>query len=52
MATAKPTPHHPLPRSDKARHDRIPESIEDERPLGDDDPDAPPPSKVLPPDRP
>ncbi len=32
--------HHPLPASDDARHDRIPETIERERPRGDDDPGA------------
>ena len=33
-------PHHPLPAADKARHEEIPESIENERPRGDDDPGA------------
>ncbi|WP_157216625.1 hypothetical protein [Flavisphingomonas formosensis] len=36
--TAKP--HHPLPKDRRARHDRLPESIEDVRDLGDDDPEA------------
>lgn len=31
------TPHHPLPASEKARHDEIPETIEREKDLGDDD---------------
>ncbi len=30
-------PHHPLPASEKARHNEIPETIERERDLGDDD---------------
>jgi hypothetical protein len=29
-------PHHPLPADDRARHDVIPESIEDIRDKGDD----------------
>jgi hypothetical protein len=34
--------HHPLPQDDRARHDLIPESIEDERDRGDDAPEAKP----------
>jgi hypothetical protein len=44
-------PHHPLPKDDRARHDLIPESVENERPLGDDDPDAAPASTTEPPER-
>ena len=34
--------HHPLPGDERARHDLIPESVEDERDKGDDSPgDAP-----------
>ncbi|MES1971668.1 MAG: hypothetical protein V4472_04355 [Pseudomonadota bacterium] len=43
------TPHHPLPGDDRARHDLIPESVEDVRDIGDDDPGAPGSSKVTPP---
>lgn len=42
-------PHHPLPKDRRARHDLIPESVEDTRDQGDDDPDAPPPSQTEPP---
>ncbi|MDB5708424.1 MAG: hypothetical protein JWL96_494 [Sphingomonas bacterium] len=34
--------HHPLPRDERARHDLIPETIEDERDKGDDAPDDQP----------
>ncbi len=30
------TARHPLPRSDEARHDEIPEHLEQEKGLGDD----------------
>lgn len=30
--------HHPLPQDSRARHDLIPESIEEERAKGDDAP--------------
>ena len=43
--------HHPLPKDDRARHDLIPEEMEDGRPLGEDDPDAPTPSSTTPPKR-
>lgn len=43
--------HHPLPKDERSRHDQLPESIEDVRPLGDDDPDAGPPSDTEPPRR-
>lgn len=43
--------HHPLPKDERARHDLIPESIEKERPQGDDDPDAAPASDTDPPRR-
>lgn len=43
--------HHPLPKDDRARHDQIPENIENARDQGDDDPDAPTPSKSEPPER-
>jgi hypothetical protein len=34
--------HHPLPRDERARHDLIPESVEDVRDKGEDSPgDAP-----------
>ena len=42
MSERNPTPHHPLPRDARARHDRLPESIVDERDLGDDAPDEDP----------
>ena len=35
-------PHHPLPADERSRHDRLPENIEEERPLGADDPGAAP----------
>jgi hypothetical protein len=38
--------HHPLPKDERARHDLLPENIEDVRELGDDDPLAPRPSKT------
>ena len=44
-------PHHPLPKDDRARHDLIPESIENESPQGDDDPYTAPASNVEPPKR-
>lgn len=34
------TSHHPLPASDKARHDRLGEEVEREHGIGDDDPEA------------
>jgi hypothetical protein len=43
--------HHPLPKDERARHDRIPESIERGHDMGDDDPDAPMPSLTEPPER-
>ena len=42
-------PHHPLPKDERARHDLLPEGIEDVRDQGDDDPEAPPASKSEPP---
>ena len=42
--------HHPLPKDERARHDRIPESIEDERDQGDDSPCDQPASKEEPPE--
>ncbi|MDB5706804.1 MAG: hypothetical protein JWN66_3920 [Sphingomonas bacterium] len=42
-------PHHPLPDDDRARHDLIPESIEDSRDKGDDDPGQAAPSETEPP---
>jgi hypothetical protein len=51
MPGEKAEPHHPLPKDDRARHDVLPESIEDERDLGDDDPAARKPSTTEPPAR-
>lgn len=41
--------HHPLPEDDRARHDRLPESIENARDLGEDDPTGSEPSPTEPP---
>jgi len=49
-ATTPEKPHQPLPNSGKARHDLIPEHVERERNLGDDDPQSPPSQVVPPPD--
>lgn len=43
-------PHHPLPEDGRARHDRLPESVENAREDGDDDPEAPAPSPTESPD--
>jgi hypothetical protein len=51
MTSEAEKPHHPLPRDDRARHDILPESIENERGLGDDDPGASKPSTTEPPAR-
>jgi hypothetical protein len=46
----RPNPrHHPLPGDDRARHDRLPEGVEDIRDKGDDAPGQPPPSTSEPP---
>lgn len=39
--------HHPLPSDDRARHDQIPESVEDEREVDDG---GPRPSTTKPPE--
>ena len=46
MSDTKDEGHHPLPKDERARHDLLPESIEDERDLGDDDPAASKASKT------
>ena len=51
MPTSHDKPHHPLPKDDRARHDLIPETVEEERDLGDDDPEADDPSQTKPPKR-
>lgn len=38
MNDGRAASHHPLPADDRARHDLIPEGIEDVRDTGDDDP--------------
>ena len=39
-------PYHPVPKDERAQHYPIPESIENERPLGADEPDQSPPSST------
>jgi hypothetical protein len=46
MTDSDGKPHHPLPKDERARHDLLPESIEDEREQGDDSPESPPASKT------
>jgi len=41
MAEKSREAHHPLPRDERARHDLIPESIEDGRDKGSDAPGEP-----------
>lgn len=43
-------PHHPLPKDPRARHDLLPEGVEERRPSGEDDPGAPAPSPSEPPE--
>lgn len=52
MTTQTDKPHHPLPKDERARHDLLPESIENTRDQGDDDPEAPTPSRTEPPGKP
>ena len=44
------TPNHPLPKDSRARHDLLPEGVEEMRDLGDDDPASPRASPMAPPD--
>jgi hypothetical protein len=48
MSDAAKKDHHPLPADDRARHDVIPESIEDARDKGDDNPGVEPGNGPLP----
>jgi hypothetical protein len=42
MSDAAKPAHHPLPADDRARHDVLPESVEEARDRGDDNPGVEP----------